>query len=356
MKAVLIGIVLLSALLTTLYLNFNQVEYKQYQTTRTPTIKPITISETPIHTLTSLEDVFNERAVEIPEDSLSIIFVGDIMLGRKVNVNTIRYNNFNWPFEEVARVLSDADVTVVNLEGPLVYNCPTTTEGFKFCGDSRHVSGLAHSGIDIANLANNHSRNYGIKGTNETKEILSKVGMHTFDEEETLLYEFEGKHITFLGYDVVFQESDPLIPTIKADVLEATNKSDLVIVSFHWGDEYTNVPNYHQINLAHAAIDAGADLIIGHHPHWIQTAEFYKDKLILYSLGNFVFDQMWSQETREGLGAKLIFDERRLIKVELMPVLIENYGQPHFLEGDAKFEIIEGMKIRSSEVVDNRTN
>lgn len=105
-----------------------------------------------------------------------------------------------------------------------------------------------------------------------------------------------------------------------------------MIVSFHWGDEYTAEPNSRQRFLAHLAIDSGTDLIIGNHPHWVQTKEIYQGKLINYALGNFIFDQMWSDETRKGtLGWYVIEKDKGLVKTKYYPVLIENYSQPRFL-------------------------
>ncbi|MFC1649786.1 CapA family protein, partial [Patescibacteria group bacterium] len=296
----------------------------------------------------TLEQVFNQDKIDVPKSAMTILFTGDVMLARKVNAKATQYGNFTWPFEKVADRLSASDITVVNLEGPITKNCPLTTEGFKFCGDKRHITGLTLAGVDIANLANNHSDNYGQVGLKETKEILGSDNIRTFGVGEPLFYTHKSTSLAFLGYDVVFQESDPLMPAIEADIARAADRADLVIVSFHWGDEYTDTPNKHQTSLAHAAIDAGADVIIGHHPHWIQTVEIYNDKLIQYSLGNFVFDQMWSQKTREGIAAELSFYENKLVDAELLPVLIEDFGQPRFLDGVEKTKIIREIKSNST--------
>jgi len=342
-----LGVLIIVLFLLTLgVLGFLRLKPRDYQ-------NQIEAEEAPLHTTDfvpekmTLDKVFEETD-GLPDSAWSIIFTGDVMLGRKVNANTIDYDNFNWSFEKVADELSEADIAVINLEGTIIRNCPVAVEGFKFCGDQRHVVGLGFAGVDIANLANNHSDNYGLEGLRETKEILSEKDIKTFNQNEPLFLQHNSLNIAFLGYNVIFQESAPLIPKITREIANLRDKSDLIITSFHWGDEYTATPNTHQINLAHASIDAGADVVIGHHPHWIQTAEVYKDKLILYSLGNFIFDQMWSQKTREGVAAKLWFYDSQLVDIELMPVIIEDFGQPYFLEGEEKSRIINEMKLNSN--------
>jgi poly-gamma-glutamate capsule biosynthesis protein CapA/YwtB (metallophosphatase superfamily) len=131
---------------------------------------------------------------------------------------------------------------------------------------------------------------------------------------------------------------------ITRDIRELKKKVDFVIVSFHWGIEYTSTPSAEQIQIAHQAIDGGADLIIGNHPHWPQGVEIYKGKLITYAHGNFIFDQMWSWETREGVVGKYTFDNNGLVKVEFIPIIIENYAQPRFATETEAKNILAKMK------------
>ena len=154
-----------------------------------------------------------------------------------------------------------------------------------------------------------------------------------------------------MGYNEVGIENqavfDDLKNRIKREIGTAKQNSDLVIVSFHWGIEYTTQPKPRQKELAHLAIDSGADLIVGNHPHWIQPVEVYKDKLIVYSHGNFVFDQMWSQKTREGMVGKYYFYNNKLIDAEFFPVIIEDYGQPRFAMDTQKEKILKRFKEES---------
>lgn len=120
-----------------------------------------------------------------------------------------------------------------------------------------------------------------------------------------------------------------------------------MIVAFHWGTEYTSTPNSTQIELAHSTIEAGADLIIGNHPHWVQGIEQYKGKFISYSHGNFIFDQMWSQETKEGVLGKYTFNNDGLINVEFIPVIIDEYSQPRFATKAEADRVLQRMKESS---------
>ena len=115
----------------------------------------------------------------------------------------------------------------------------------------------------------------------------------------------------------------------------------------HAGTEYTRKPNQRQIDFARAAIDAGADIVIGHHPHWIQDIEIYQGKPIFYSLGNFVFDQMWSQETREGLIVKIQISNAKVQKAELMPIIIDNYCCPRLADEEEKVKILKKIGIET---------
>lgn len=137
---------------------------------------------------------------------------------------------------------------------------------------------------------------------------------------------------------------------IKTEMVQAKKAADVVVVIFHWGVEYRDQPDERQKYLGHLAIDAGADLVIGNHPHWIQPVEIYQDKLITYAHGNLIFDQEWSQKTKEGVIGKYTFYDDKLIDVEYLPIYIENWGQPKFLEGESKDLILNKMKMESEKL------
>ncbi len=324
----------------------------------TPTLPsselPITsVKSSPLHEITSLDEVFTPQIDSDPEDSrITLMATGDVLLARSINYKMRQLNDFSWPFLQIAPLLQSADITYINLETPLVQDCPSKIDGMIFCGDQRGVESLEYAGIDVVNIANNHAANYGLNGVTETDAVLkthnfvvsgksgSNVGYKTV----------KGTRFAFLGYNEVNQQlgiSLALDPTIQAEVREARTQADVVVVQFHWGNEYTYNPSENQRRLARVAIDAGADLVIGNHPHWYQPIEFYNGKLITYSHGNLVFDQMWSRETREGLIGEYTFSRNKLVGVHFIPILIENYGQPRVLEGVEKEKILENLQEQS---------
>jgi poly-gamma-glutamate capsule biosynthesis protein CapA/YwtB (metallophosphatase superfamily) len=287
-------------------------------------------------------DIVGEEVEEVEEvlsveeagaPTIVLMATGDVILARSVNTRIHKHQDFTWPFLHVADTLSSADITLINLESPLIEDCPLTDEGFVFCGDSGNVRGLVVSGIDVANLANNHLGNYGLPGVEETKEVLSENGIdYSGSDEQPLYKEVEGVRFAFLGYDdigprspgVKFADEDAIVEEIR----EASENADVVVVSFHWGYEYVSEPNERQRTLAHLAIDSGADLIVGNHAHWEQEEEWYKGKYIKYAHGNFVFDQMWSEETKKGVIGVYTFEGDGLVDIDFVPVYIRDYGQP----------------------------
>jgi poly-gamma-glutamate synthesis protein (capsule biosynthesis protein) len=135
---------------------------------------------------------------------------------------------------------------------------------------------------------------------------------------------------------------------MKKDVERATNKADVIVVSMHAGVEYQNYPNVEQEKFAREAIDAGANLVLGHHPHVVQSTEKYNNGFIIYSLGNLVFDQMWSQETQEGVIASCKFVNNNLKQIEFVPIKIENYNQPRQASDSESAIILKRMQLGQS--------
>lgn len=304
----------------------------------------------------TLEQIFTEDhswVNNLPTSKIiTLLATGDIIPARSVNHQTVTRNDFTWPYKYIADTLKSADVTFANLESPLIKNCPVTTEGMRFCGDARNIEGLKFAGIDIVNTANNHFGNYGINGIDETVNSLDKNGILVTGKPGPAFKTVKGIKFAFLGYnDIGYKEKgiswaeDELI---KNEISDAKKRADVVIVTFHWGTEYISTPNERQRYLAYLAIDYGADLIIGNHPHWVQAVEIYKGKVISYAHGNFVFDQEWSQKTKEGVVGRYTFYENNLIDVEFLPIEIFDYGQPKFLDGLEKQRIIEEMKSIAS--------
>jgi poly-gamma-glutamate synthesis protein (capsule biosynthesis protein) len=285
------------------------------------------------------------------ERKRTILATGDIIPARVVNIQATKFNNFLWPFEKTATVARDADITFIDLETPLIKDCPLINDGFKFCGSDKHMAGLLSAGVDVATLANNHIGNYGNEAIAETAALLNTNGILTTGQHGPVYKDIRGVTFAFLGYnDIGFTPetiSDANESEIKNDIAEAKKNADVVIVQYHWGEEYRSQPDERQKYLGHFTIDSGADLVIGNHPHWIQPVELYKGKLITYAHGNFVFDQEWSLKTKQGVLGRYTFYDDKLADVEFIPIQIEDYGQPYILKGDKKQEILGEMKKES---------
>jgi len=310
-------------------------------------IPPLTIAGifSSDHTLTSA----------LPQEkTVTMMATGDVLPARSVNYKMVTGHGFLWPFEKTAEVLQSADLTVINLETPLLADCPITVTGMLFCGDARVVEGLIFSGVDVATLGNNHMGNHYREGVEETINILSGAGILPIAEGAGYK-EVKGTRFAFLSYNDI-GAPEPGVPwadedKIRADIAEARKYADVIIVSPHWGTEYVTEPNDRQKSLARFFIDSGADVVLGNHPHWIQPVELYKDKFIIYAHGNFVFDQEWSEETKLGVVGKYTFYEQKLVDVEYLPVRIVDYGQPYFLTGEDAQNILDRMRAASEEMV-----
>ncbi len=295
-----------------------------------------------------------ERQPEKPSVEYTIIATGDVIPARSVNTRMVRLNNFNYPFEKTVNFLKNADAVFINLESPLLPNCQLTDEGMKFCGDPRDVKGLVYGGVTVASIANNHMGNYGLDGIRSTVNLLQENKIAVTGNGQPAIVTIRDKTFGFLGYNSIGAKESGIawvdIPQIQLDIQNLKRKVDFVIVAFHWGIEYTAVPNSKQRELAHAAIDAGADLIIGNHPHWVQGVEQYKGKYITYAHGNFIFDQMWSEETREGVIGKYTFNNKGLANMQFLPVIIDDYSQPRFATAAEAAKILSMMEESSRQI------
>lgn len=325
-------------------------------------VKDIPSQVAPISTPVSFTEIFDEDTKEVSSTSTRILVTGDVLPAREVNNRAAARNNWNGPYEKTADRLRAADITFINLETPLVNGCQRTQTGMIFCGDVRNVQGLQFAGVDVASLANNHALNQGNEGFTETAELLERSGiLPVGDSQQPKTLERNGTTFAFLAYNDVGEQSELLMAAaqperIRNDILLAKQQADVVILQFHWGEEYRRLPTWRQQELAHFSIDNGAGLVLGNHPHWFQAVEMYKDKLITYSHGNFVFDQMWSLETRQGVVGEYIFEGSVLVDVIYHPVQIEDYGQPRWLEGEEKSQVLEELRRASLEQRDMKSS
>lgn len=312
--------------------------------------KPEFLAEMPI-----LEQIFSQNhnfTATLSAERLRVLVVtGDIIPARSVNFEAVKRDDFKWAFEKTAEVLKGGDLTFINLESPLIKNCQPTSEGMSFCGDLRNIEGLVWVGVDVANLANNHMGNYSVSGIEQTIDLLTNNGILATGTDGAVIKDVRGMKFAFLGYNEI-GGSEKMISwvdekKIVTEIHDAKRRADITVVAFHWGTEYVSYPSKYQRELAYLAIENGADLVIGNHPHWIQPIEIYKGKLIAYAHGNFIFDQMWSEKTKEGVIGKYFFYDNKLIDVEFLPIVIQNYGQPNFPDSTRKKSILDSMRNES---------
>jgi poly-gamma-glutamate synthesis protein (capsule biosynthesis protein) len=240
----------------------------------------------------------------------------------------------------VRNLFTGADLAMANLEGPAPVHASYHATGMSFTFQQSLLTGLKNAGLDVVSLANNHIGNAGRQGVTDTELALDKLGIKHAGADASssvarapALFTVDGVKVAFFGRAAFTGYSATINATTPADIRAAKAAgAQVVIVYPHWGTEYKATANATQRRWAHAMIDAGADLIIGNHPHWAGAMENYKGKPIWYALGNFVFDQNWSEETEEGLLLELSFNGSHLVQAWQHPTLILDKSQPNFLD------------------------
>lgn len=284
-----------------------------------------------------------------PQPITQLIFGGDIMLGRTVDSRIEQFGG-NWPLEKLASILSASDITVANLESPFRSDAPRTQiNSLVLRGNPKGILSLIEAGIDVVSLANNHITDMGSSGLAETKQLLSDnqiaftgAGTDKLEAAQPAIITRNGLRFGFLSYTygvnvdstgVFYNQTN--IEQLRQDIANLKPKADIITLLAHFGSEYHVKENNEQEAFAHAAIDAGATLVVGAHPHIAQPIERYKDGLILYSLGNLVFDQLPGEGRDISALASLRFEGTTLKNIELLPYKIYNYGQPALVT-DAK--------------------
>ena len=250
--------------------------------------------------------------------------------------------------------LSGADLTLANFENPVLEDAVWHPEATTFTGDLRLLPMLEQAGVGGVTLGNNHVMDAGASGLEETLGHLEGAGISHAGAgqdlaaaREPMIFDLGGLMVGVLSYQGVpsyewawATPSDPGTAPLeeevmREDVRNLRPKVDLVIVMPHWGIEYTAPPEPEQVEFAHAAIDEGADIIVGGHAHWPKGIEVYEDKPVFYGTGNFLFDQAWSEETSTGIFAEVILYEDRVLQARPIPFIILDYAQPNFLVPEA---------------------
>ncbi|MFH1620981.1 MAG: CapA family protein [Patescibacteria group bacterium] len=303
-------------------------------------IKTVSTSAESLVQNTSISKAVNKAWFTSSDRTVKFLFIGDMMFDRRVAERMRTTNSFNYPFDKICGkekcLFDEWDFTIANLEGPVTAKRLPPVKDLDFAFDPKIAQVLKTTGIDAVSLANNHASDQGRAGLSDTYKNLKSAGVPFFGDEvaddssiSTAILEKDSTRIALVGFNVTDNPLDE--KAAKDSVLKATAMADFTMIFIHWGQEYTAKPDQDQIKLAHEFLDWGADAVIGSHPHWMQSIEVYNGKPIVYSLGNFIFDQDWSVETNYGLTVGLSFSDK-LNRLDLMPIKIIN-SQPELLTG-----------------------
>lgn len=266
-----------------------------------------------------------------------LLLAGDVMLSRYVGRLAREKHDPAWPMRELAPLFSSADIAFVNLESPFSDRGATVDKGMVFKAEPDMVAALTAAGVTVVSTANNHARDAGSHGIEYTLDWLGSHGIAAVGTGATreaahqgAVLERHGVRFGFLGYTYdqangnYIDRDDRIammdVDAVAADLRALRSRADLAIVSMHGGQEYDDKPNALQRRFAHAAIDAGAALVVGHHPHVTQPVETYGGGVIFYSLGNLIFDQFQRRETQIGWIADVRFSGNRIAGYSVIPV------------------------------------
>ncbi len=324
---------------------------------------------------TNQQPVKNE---ELKETKATFLAVGDIMLSRGVNQAIEREGNPLLPFSQLDNLLSSTDFNFGNLESPVSGNEKRLGRGLVFNTHQHDLAGLVKYNFKVVNLANNHALDQRLEGLRFTQKYLEKqgvshlgVGENKAEAWQPKIIAANGIRIGFIGASYSSINDGGVIKTgyvarieefenLKTAIRQLKTGSDFIVVTFHAGIEYTRKPNRSQINFARTAIDSGADLVIGSHPHWIQTFEQYQGRYIFYSLGNFIFDQR-KPDTKEGLMLQITLQKKqsaesgesdtKLERIELIPIVIERIGVPRRATSKERQMILKKIGATDSIIV-----
>jgi len=264
---------------------------------------------------------------------ISLLFVGDIMLDRDVRESVIKNANgdFSFLFKNVD-FLKNADITFGNLEGPISDLGENIGNLYSFRAHPSTIDALKETGFDILSVANNHIGDWGKIAAEDTILRLESESIMAANNDLKII-EKQGIKIGFLAFSDSGPEWVRVPENFETIIKTASEQVDVLVVSLHFGEEYQNKPNERQIKFSHQAIDNGAKIVVGHHPHHIQDIEIYKEGVIAYSLGNFVFDQIFSEETMKGMVLEIIISGDGKIKsVNKNIVRINKFYQPELMD------------------------
>ncbi len=341
----------------------------------TPQVRALTIDDvSPVHTPGNYP--LTTQALSPPGTMLTTTIVGDIMLGRRVGESLTRADDPAAVFRPMASRLAAADVTVGNLESTLSKSGAPTQGGDSFGADPGVLAGLELAGFDVLSVANNHLGDYGERAIGETVAELRDGGFRPVGGGTNLararqpaIVERKGVRIGFIATDSIGEtpaatasrpgtnrvdappRTGPLdrraLSRVAADIRSLDEQVDLVVVLPHWGTQYTNVPESSQRTMAEAFAAAGADLVVGGHPHWVQGWQTMGDATVIHSLGNFIFDMDFMRQTQEGIALEVTSWGDRVVAIQPVAYVIGDDFAPRPASARRSQQIMDQIR-RSS--------
>lgn len=289
----------------------------------------------------------------------TVVVTGTSVVGARGWFATSTANgDWLYPIRNVGDILREASIAHISNEGSRLDGCEQHSWTLAFCGPPEAYDALTWAGIDVVGLTGNHILDYGRDAFNSTLDWYDNSGIKYFGGGRNLASARQGAIIdlgsvtvAFLGYNMIPPASYSATETgpgsvpleevaLRADIASAKERADFVFVDMQWGNEYEREPNGYQTTFGRIAVDSGATIVSGVHPHWIQPLEFYNGGLIFYSLGNFLFDQTWSLETREGVMVRHYFYGAKYLGFEIIPTIIDDEKQVDPAEGADRERII----------------
>lgn len=312
---------------------------------------------------------------------VTLLLTGDIMLGGEfLNFKDRQNVDYEYPFRSIKSLLEEADIVFGNLE------CTLSKEGIArkdktmaLYAPPESISALKYLGFNAVSVGNNHINDYGPQGLEKTMEILKEnnvpffgAGRNLEEASQELIVDKNNVRVAFLGYTTDERYVKSVIATqnsagcvfydfsrIANDIDRVGNSADIICISLHWGYEYYSYPSHKQVNLAHQIIDAGAHVVIGHHPHIIQGFERYKEGIIFYSLGNFFFPDFyhkngvrhtWPRKSNESIIVRCRIKDRKINGVEIFPCLRGEDYSLVILGGESRQRVISEVTKLSTDI------
>lgn len=288
------------------------------------------------------------------ENSESVLFLGDVMLGRYV-ATLIERHGYSYPFKKLESLLGSATYTLANLEGPIpeVY-VKTPSNGYQFAFPKSATTTLSIGRISAVSLANNHTADYGDEGYAHTVSVLKSASIESFGHSRFTAKSFWKKRVggvdtVVFGINMISPSWNEVASLNTTRNLCTEHKEAYVIAFIHWGEEYQKKHSSAQERYAKKLLETCVSAIIGAHPHVVEGVSVYNSKPVFYSLGNAVFDQYFSEETERGLGVNLSFEKDAAV-FELIPLVSEN-SQPEVAENEEKVILLDALAKRSDETL-----